>query len=197
PLAGDTTGILRIARRSSRPFYDFAGLHAFKAKLGPNDWAPIHLSFPPRQSAVRSFADVLAAFAGGGLVRFAVRSLLRGPSGVVRAFALLLVPWTVLLALAPAEPWFGSAVAKWAWVAFDVLLAFALFFALRRPSRLHFGALAAAVSLDALLTWVHTLVVHSGRSHAALAIGVLVVACTAPAVAALVLWGATRRASAP
>lgn len=193
PLSGEVTGILRIARHSTRAFYDFAGLHAFKAKLGPNDWAAIHISYPRTQGLLRSLADVLVAFAGEGLVRFALRSLLRGPSAVVRTFALLLVPWTLLLAFAPAQPWFGSAVAKWSWVAFDVLLAAGLFHTLRRPSRPRFTALAIAVTADAVLTLVHALVVHAGRAHDAFAIAMIVVACMAPTIAAIVLWGATQR----
>ena len=193
PLAGDVSGLLRFARRRTSFFYDFEGLHAFKAKLGPNDWAPIHLSFPPHQGVLRSFADVLVAFSGGGLLRFVVRSLLRGPKAVIRLFALLLVPWTVLLAIAPAEPWFGAVWAKWAWVAFDVLLVAGLFRALRRPTRAVFTALAVAVTADAVLTLVHAVLWHGGRAHDALGLAMIALACTGPVAAAILLWGATRR----
>jgi phosphatidylglycerol lysyltransferase len=122
-----------------------------------------------------------------------LRSLLRGPTAVIRVFALLLVPWTLLLALAPAETWFGSAWAKWAWVGFDVLLAAGLFRALHRPSPHTYAALAIAVTTDAALTIVHALVWHAGRAHDLFALFMIVLACTAPTIAAIVLWGTTRR----
>jgi lysylphosphatidylglycerol synthetase-like protein (DUF2156 family) len=76
PLAGDVHGILRWARSSTRVLYDFEGVRAFKAKLRPTAWSPIHLSYPKEQSAVVTHIDALAAFAPGGLVRFGLRSLL-------------------------------------------------------------------------------------------------------------------------
>lgn len=76
PLAGEVAPPLQVARRSSAFLYDFTGLHSFKAKLRPDSWAPIHLSFPPEQGAVISVIDSLAAFAGGGLLGFGLRSLL-------------------------------------------------------------------------------------------------------------------------
>lgn len=192
PLAGEMRGVLRLARKGSGFLYDFAGLHAFKGKLGPDHWSPIHVSYPATQGMLVSLADVLAAFAGGGLVRFAARSLARGPDVVIRVFAWLLVPWTILLALAPAERWFGGAGPKWFWVAFDVALAAALFRVLRRPDVRWLRALAIAATADAVLTLVHASLWTFTRADGAFEWFVVVLACTAPALAALVLWGATR-----
>ena len=77
PLAGDVPGWLRLARYGGAFFYDFRGLHAYKAKFRPKAWTPIYLSYPATQTAFASVGDALAAFAGGGLVSFGVRSLLR------------------------------------------------------------------------------------------------------------------------
>jgi len=41
PLAGRVPSWLAGVRALSAPLYDFAGLHAFKAKLGPDHWDPI------------------------------------------------------------------------------------------------------------------------------------------------------------
>ena len=100
---------LRAARQWSLGIYDFDGLRAFKAKLRPQGWVPIYLSYPTGQGALRSIYDVLAAFARGGLLRFGLRTVLRAPSIIVRLLALLLIPWTLLLALSDATHWFPSA----------------------------------------------------------------------------------------
>ncbi len=72
PLAGDLPAPLRLARRWGRWLYDFDGLRAFKARLHPAAWRPIHLSFPSTQGAVSSVYDVLRAFAGRSLAGFAL-----------------------------------------------------------------------------------------------------------------------------
>lgn len=196
PLAGNVGRVLRLARTGTAFLYDFEGLRAFKAKLGPSTWAPIYLSYPRTQSAVASIADVLIAFAGVGRpLRFLLRSALRGPTAVIRAFALLLVPWTILLALAPADAWFGGPWPKWAWVVFDVLLLVGLFRVVRRPTAALFETLAIAVTADALLTIIHAAAWHGRRHHDAFELFLIVVGCVAPALAAIVLWGATKRSA--
>src|SRR5262249_22139657 len=145
--------------------YDFDGVRAYKAKLRPNAWVPIYLAFPRGQSVLLSFGDALAAFARGGFLRFGLATLLRGPDVVVRALAALLVPWTILLACAPASPWFPSPAVKWGWVGFDVLLLAGLAALLRR-FRVGLGAaLAAAISLDAALTLVEVLAHNVPRAR--------------------------------
>ncbi|HEY4156829.1 MAG TPA: DUF2156 domain-containing protein, partial [Polyangiaceae bacterium] len=89
PLAGTLPPWLRFVRRHASVLYDFEGLHAYKSKFRPAAWSPIFLSYPARQSMLLSVADALAAFAQGGVLRFAWRSLLRGPKIVLRALAIL------------------------------------------------------------------------------------------------------------
>lgn len=193
PLAGDVSGWLRLARNTTQPLYDFRGLHRYKAKLRPSSWSPIYLTYPRSQGALTSIFDALVAFTRVGLVRFALRSLLRGPTAVLRPLALLLVPWTVVLAFAPGEPWFGSPWVKWAWVTFDAALVVALLQLLRRPNVRLTVALAIAVTLDALLTAIQAAVWNVPRAEGPLDYAIIAIACLGPLLAAVVLWGAALR----
>jgi phosphatidylglycerol lysyltransferase len=193
PLAGDVPGWLRIARQGASPLYDFRGLTSYKAKLHPTSWSSIHLSYPPSQGALVSVLDALAAFASGRLFSFALHSLLRGPSAVLRLLALLLAPWTLLLALAPAERWFGSVWLKWAWIAFDVALMVGILRLLRRPTRHLSTGLSVAVTVDAVLTLTQAALWNLPRATTGGEYTVIAVACAAPTIAATVLWGATQR----
>jgi phosphatidylglycerol lysyltransferase len=80
PLAGPLGPWLRLARRTGLPFYDFRGIQAFKAKLRPQVWSPIFISYPPGQTGVATVIDALGAFARGGLLRFGIETLLRRPA---------------------------------------------------------------------------------------------------------------------
>src|SRR5579884_498899 len=88
PLAGEVGPWLRLARRTGHPLYDFRGIHAFKAKLRPQTWSSIHVSYPRAQSGIATVVDVLAAFARGGLLRFGTKTLLRRPGVLIQALAL-------------------------------------------------------------------------------------------------------------
>lgn len=77
PLAGDVPAWLRPLRERARFLYDFEGVHGFKAKFRPTDWNCVGVAFPTDQSEFTSVLEVLRAFAGGGVVAFGVRSLLR------------------------------------------------------------------------------------------------------------------------
>ena len=77
PLSGAVPAPLRVARSTGGMLYDFRGLRAFKAKLRPSAWTPIYLGFPREQGPLRSLLDGLAAFTGGGFLRFGLRSLAR------------------------------------------------------------------------------------------------------------------------
>lgn len=79
PLSGSIAGPLRVARQVGAGLYDFEGLRAFKAKLKPHQWVPIYLSYPATHNGVLMVFDVLVAFARGGLLRFGIQTLLRGP----------------------------------------------------------------------------------------------------------------------
>ncbi len=192
PLSGKVAPPLAAARKSSAFLYDFEGLRRFKAKLKPDSWSPIYLSYPPSQGAFVSLVDALVAFTRGGLLRFGLRSLLRGPTSVLPVLTLLLVPWTVVLSLAPAERWFGSPVVKWAWAIFDVLLIIGLVGVRKRPLPTALALLAATVTLDASLTLLQALLFNLPRATHALDYLIVLIACAGPALAAVVLWGAHR-----
>ncbi|MCL2725563.1 MAG: DUF2156 domain-containing protein [Polyangiaceae bacterium] len=193
PLAGDVSGFLRFTRRIASPLYDFDGLRAYKAKLNPQSWSVIHLTYPNSQSPAISILDVLSAFTRGGFLRFGIRSILRGPTFLLRAIATLLVPWTILLAATPVYPWFGTPYVKWAWVIFDVLLALGLFGMLRRPKVSGMTVLAMAVTCDAALTLLQAVVWNARRITNIGEALIVFVACAGPAFLAVVLWGARAR----
>jgi phosphatidylglycerol lysyltransferase len=192
PLAGSVAPPLALVRRSSA-LYDFAGLWRYKAKLRPSAWAPLYLAFPSGQSALLSLYDSLVAFAPGGLLAFALRTLARGPLSAIRVLAVLLLPWTALVASAPSERWFYRPLTQWFWVIFDLVLAAGLFRLLRRPTVGLGLLLAAAVSADSALTALEAgawLLQHPADW---LDWSVLLVAWAAPTFAAFLLWGASRR----
>jgi phosphatidylglycerol lysyltransferase len=194
PLAGDVAAPLRMARRGSRLLYDFEGVRAYKAKLRPSAWVPMHLAFPATQGPIASVVDALAGFARGGFPAFGLQTLLRGPTVLLRLLALLLVPWMLLLALAPVGPFFPAAWIKWAWVGFDAVMAAGLFrLASRRSAALAVG-LAAAATADALITATQATFWNLPRAHGFVAHVLIAVACAAPAFASATLWGAAVRA---
>jgi phosphatidylglycerol lysyltransferase len=190
PLAGHVTGILRAARKSTSLLYDFQGLQRYKAKLRPDAWSRIYVLYPQSQSAWRSIIDMLTAFSRGGLLRFGVRTLLRGPTAVLRVLAVLLVPWTVVLALAPVDRWFPGPIVRWGWVLFDVAVLAGLVRLIRQPSRTMVTLLAAAVSVDAVLTLFEAILWNIPRARGIADVAIIACACLAPIVAAAVLWGA-------
>ena len=196
PLAGQVVPALRLARSAGSVLFDFEGLRAFKARLRPTRWSPIHLVYPPDQGTVRTMLDVLEAFAGARLLRFGLRTFLRGPTIVVRLLAVLLVPWTVLLAL--AEPWhFPAGWVRWAWVGFDVLLAAALFLLAVRWSDGLSRVVVAAVGADAVVTLVEVLVWNVPRLRGLADALIALVAVAAPTLAFVILWRARVRRRAP
>jgi phosphatidylglycerol lysyltransferase len=194
PLAGDVSWSLGVARRYASVLYDFEGLRAFKAKLRPQRWAPIHLSYPAAQAATRAVYESLRAFSRRGLLRYGLETVLRGPDVVVRALAWLLIPWTLLLVSLDTATWFPGAWVKWGWVGFDLALCGTLLVLARRFRPWLSRAIVIAVALDACLTLVQAvlfnLAVIEGYPSA---LGVAV-AVAAPAVASRILYNAHRRA---
>lgn len=190
PLAGDVPRVLRRIRALSAPLYDFPGLRAYKAKLRPDRWQRVYLCSP--DSALVALYDSLHAFASGSFLRFGLATLLRGPKIMARALAALLLPWTALLILAPAERWFGAHWVKWSWVCFDVLLAFGLFRLLRKPSLALLRVLALAVTADALVTTLEVAIWNLARVRSTWDYLALGIACLGPCLSAMVLWGASR-----
>jgi phosphatidylglycerol lysyltransferase len=190
PLAGALGAPLRLARWLGAALYDFEGLRAFKAKLRPQRWDPIYLCYPARPGAAVALYDALAAFSRGGLLRFGVETLLRGPMLLLRAMALLLVPWTLVLALAPGEQWFPSPWVQAGWVLFDAGVAPALYaLTVRWRPRLALG-LALAVTGDALLTLTQALLFNLPRVRGVLDAAVVAASLAAPSFAAFLLWRA-------
>jgi phosphatidylglycerol lysyltransferase len=192
PLSGPVPSWLRRVRRFSSSLYDFDGLRAFRSKLAPHAWDPVLLAVRPGESAVVAVYDVLVAFAGGTLMGFGVRTLLRGPRIAMRALALLLVPWTVLLA--NADPaWFPSPGVQRAWVAFDVLVAVALLVLAKWWRGGLAVALGAAITADAVLTAFEAAAYNLPRAQSLSTWLVVALACAGPALGAVTLWGAVRR----
>jgi lysylphosphatidylglycerol synthetase-like protein (DUF2156 family) len=189
PLAGADPWH-RITRRALRGFYNFEGLHAFKAKLRPDEWTPIFLAWPDDRSAASAISDVLYAFAGGSPVRLALLAIGRAPSPVLYCLAVLLVPWTVALALADTERWFRSRREQLGWIAFDALMAGALLSLGRKWRRPVAGAVCAAALADGVLTTV--LVARRWRPRRWQDAFVMAAVVAAPFVAAAVVFGGLR-----
>ena len=190
PLSGSVNRWLGAARSVGRALYDFRGVQAFKAKLKPDNWEPTYLAYPKDASAVLAVYDVLVAFARGSLSRFGMETLLRGPAFVVRVLAALLVPWTILLASVETRKWFPAPWIKWAWVGFDIAVMLGLFVLSSRFRPRLARLLAAAVTMDGLLTLTEAVAFNVPRVHGPTDWVVIVLACLAPTLAAVVLWGA-------
>jgi phosphatidylglycerol lysyltransferase len=176
--------------------YDFEGLRAFKAKLRPARWDRMFLSFPREVGPVRAVIDVLAAFARGGLFRFGLRTLMRGPMVIVRLLAWLLVPWTVMLASVNARVWFPRPAIKWAWVAFDSVLAIALGLLHRRWRDGLARAVTVAIGVDAIVTLAEAIAWNAPRTTTAGGWALLGMAIAAPIAAFMTLWRARVRGQA-
>jgi phosphatidylglycerol lysyltransferase len=193
PLSGRVGRWLRLARAFGSRLYNFEGLRAFKARLRPGRWEPIFLVYPPAQNRLLTLYDTLTAFAPGGLGRFGLETLLRNPEPALKALAVLLVPWTALLAAADTAWWFPAPWVKWGWVAFDLGLLGGLFSLLRRWRTGLAGALATLITADAALTLAQVLVFNLGRARGLLEWVVLVVSLTGPTVTAAFLWAVLSR----
>lgn len=192
PLAGPVVWPLRFARAVTSPLYDFETLRAFKSRLHPDRWQPVWLVHSG--SPTRSLVDVLRAFAGGSVIGFGVRSLVRHPSGLAWVLAVTLAPWTLLLAaLVPFGDGslFGfSRLARAGWASWDTVLAYLLFRVARRPRRSHLGWLASAALVDALLSVSHFAKVGAGTG---IAPGFRFAATIAPVLGTVALaWSASR-----
>ncbi|MCB9653668.1 MAG: DUF2156 domain-containing protein [Deltaproteobacteria bacterium] len=194
PLSGDVPHALRFFRENSGLLYDFEGLWRFKGKLRPTTWVPVYVSHPKGQSAILTIIDVLAAFAKGGFLRFSARILGRGSSAAIAVLGVLLIPWIGLLLAAPADAWFaGHRSIKWGWIGFDVMMMAALLLLARRPSSRLASILAAAATLDALVTPIEALAWNLPRMRGWFDLLIVFAGCVAPPVAALVLFYASRR----
>ncbi|MFE8602923.1 phosphatidylglycerol lysyltransferase domain-containing protein [Archangium violaceum] len=192
PLAGEVDGWLRAARVVGTPLYDFEGLRAFKARLRPHAWHRIHLAWPARHGSPLPLYDALRAFARGSLTRFGLATLLRRPLPLVWLLAVLLVPWTVLLALPANTHRFPSPLVQWGWVLFDVGLAVGLFSLVRRWRSGLALLLASLITGDACLTLLEALLYNLPRARGLGDWLVMGVAVLAPATAAVLLFWARK-----
>jgi phosphatidylglycerol lysyltransferase len=190
PLSGEVSSWLRAARRLGRSLYDFDGLRAFKAKFKPTTWDPILLSFPPGGNGFTALYDTLKAFARGGLLRFGLETFLRGPAVVVRALAVLLVVWTVLLALPSSAHYFPSPLWQYGWVGFDVALGAGLYTLSKRWRQPLADIVATAVTADAVITWIQALAFDLPRRRGVLDVIVMAIALAGPTIASVLLWNA-------
>jgi phosphatidylglycerol lysyltransferase len=193
PLAGPVAPWLARVRRWATPFFNFTGLAQFKAKLRPASWAPIWMVHPARTPTWRALLDALTAFAGGSLVRYGWRTLLRGPQPVLAVMAALLVPWTLVLATLDAGRWYPAPWVQWAWVTFDIALGVAIgVLAVRWRQRLGV-VVSTAVTVDVLVTAWQAVTWYLPRAVGAAEYLGAALAVAAPALAAAVLWGRVRR----
>jgi phosphatidylglycerol lysyltransferase len=152
PLAG-VGGALGVIRDRTRWLYDFEGVRAFKAKLRPVAWEPVYLAWPRGRRPLLSVVDCLRAFARGSLFAFAAATLVHRRRAVATWLAALLVPWTLLLALAGPR-WFPSHAVQLGWMAFDIVV-IVLLIALGRSWRPRLArCLGLLIAGDALLTAV-------------------------------------------
>ncbi len=185
PLAGVTAepGPHRLLRRALvacyrhlGPLYQFRGVRDFKQRFRPDAWRTQYLVRCPGPAGVGAFHAALRAFAGGGLVAFALETagrLLRRTSrdawaALIGLQAALLVPWTALLAAADGARWFGGPSIQAAWVAFDSGMVVALAGLAVLLRRRHRYALPVATLLcGATLTDVVLTVVQAANLHRA------------------------------
>jgi phosphatidylglycerol lysyltransferase len=190
PLAGDVSPPLLSARAVGAMFYNFQGVREFKAKLGPTSWDPIYIVYPRGGSGTMALVDALEAFARGSFTRFGLETLLRGPAVVVRALAVLLLPWTVMLALADTQTWFPAPWVKLTWIGFDLVIALGMLSLARRWRPGLAAAITAAIAADAIATTAQVLAFNAARIHGLAGGIVLAVACLGPAFAAIVMKSA-------
>lgn len=193
PLVGTSQRWLDGVRYLTRPLYDFDGLAFFRRRMHPDRWRPIYLLHPPQVSAPRAIVEVLRAFAGGSLLGFGSRSLLRRPAGLAWILAAGLGPWTLAIAamaLAGEASLLGySRVALWGWAAFDTALAVWLWMAARQRRLRHFVIATAAAAADAMLSVQHLMDVGLGSSMLQQALRTI--SAAAPVLATLLLAYAT------
>jgi len=192
PLKDVQSKSLRWIRDHSRWFYDFSGLSRFKAKLEPHGWTPVYLAYPAGERGLSAVVDSLRAFARGSFARFLWATLAHRARIVVFLLATLLVPWTVILAIAPAR-YFPSSDIQLAWVLYDLVLITALALLLVTWRR-HLAAAIASLALVDFVLGVVQLCLHNvGELDGIVDVLATTAAIAAPLFAAVFLFAARRR----
>ena len=193
PLAGTDHRWMRRIRDHTRWLYDFEGLRAFKAKLMPTAWEPVYLAYPARERGVRAVIDTLEAFAGGSFVRFGWRTLIHQARFVALVLALLLLPWTLVLEMAPTAAWFPSHEIQIAWICADAVLFVALMALARRWRKGLALAVAAAALADVTLGVIQLATFNAARASGVVDWLLIAAALAAPLFAAIFLYAARNR----
>ncbi len=166
--------VFRFSYRHLGGLYQFAGLRSFKQRFVPDQWTMQYIVAVGHRLSVRDLHIVLRALLGDGLFAFGWDSARRWVAHIpyqrwsqgLYWLASLLIPWTLLLALADGQRWFGSISTQYAWVAFDTALVLALGglgrLTAKRKNIAHTFAifLAGATSTDLVLTTVQTFYLH-------------------------------------
>ena len=194
PLAGVVAYWLRAARKCGSGFTIFSGLEAFKAKFRPKQWCPIYITYPREQSGLLALYDSLVAFARGGLFGFGLRAMLRGSNIVLGTLAILLVPWTLLIASADSAYWFPSPLVKWAWVVFDIGICAALVSMCTRRHRILTSVVTALIAIDAIATTAQASFFNVPRIRHWPEYLIILAAIVAPSFTTVVLWNVHQRA---
>ncbi|MEM9490230.1 MAG: phosphatidylglycerol lysyltransferase domain-containing protein, partial [Myxococcota bacterium] len=195
PLDGAPSSVLRFIRDHTRWLYDFEGLRSFKAKLLPERWDPVFLAYPRAERGVRAVLDSLAAFARGSLIRFGLATLHHRAAAVTRLLAVLLIPWTLAMAVSDTARWFPSSEIKTAWIALDLLLFILLMVLASRWNRRLATALAALAGADFVLGSVQAALYNGPGAVSWLDWVVIALALAAPLFATVFLWKCRNRAT--
>ncbi len=196
PLSGPVAPLLRLARWTSRPLYDFAGLEAFRERLHPQAWEPVWMAYPRGRSPIPFVLSALRAFARGSLVGFAVRSMLRRPSGLPWALALPLPAWTLLLLWIAGTRRAGLLGIErpqvLAWAALQALITLVLVRAARSPERSRLAVATGLAATAAAIALAQLAVVGVGTT--AVQAMLRLPEGVAPVVGTMLLGWATARA---
>jgi phosphatidylglycerol lysyltransferase len=188
PLYGVQHPVLRATAALAEGLYHFRGLAAFKRKLQPQCWEPVHIACPRRTPTCLALYDVLRAFAPAGLWRFGWGILGRGSPALIRALGWVLVPWTCALASMEGEVWFPDPRLQHFWTVFDIFLAAGLFALGKRWRQGLATVLASLITADAVATFVEVLAYRQPAGLYADCVRGLAV--LAPAATAVLLWNA-------
>jgi lysylphosphatidylglycerol synthetase-like protein (DUF2156 family) len=198
PLSGQVSPALRFISRMSKPLYNFDGVRAFKARLGPSRWITQHLAFPRGVHPFWPIRDALTAFATGGFWRFGLETLSKQRRLVVLVLGALLLPWTLMLAMASVgSTWFPSSAVRSGWLVFDLLLAVALLSLFWTWRRGLVRVLTVAIGVDAALTTAQVVSWNAPRAEGVLGWLTIVISLIAPLAASSFLIYAQRRDKEP
>jgi phosphatidylglycerol lysyltransferase len=188
PLAGKVRPILALTRDYTTRLYNFPGVRSFKEKLRPKRWEPVYLAYPRGEFGVLALRDVLAAFASGGLLRFGLQTLVHQRKLATFLLAILLVPWTIALALMDTATWFPSARIQHAWTVFDALLIVLMGWLVVRWRAWLATVVVVLTTLDATLTSFQFLLWNVWTTRTLLAWCLVFAGCAGPLLAATFFW---------